>query len=78
MDSSDYNPRRIFEEAARRLAEVVPEEAVTHFINAQKEVVLGLTALVQRREPEPSPASRGRRRSAGTARGRRPRRVNVV
>lgn len=79
MDSSAYNPLRVLEEAARRLAELVPEEATAHFINAQKEMVLGVTALIQHRAGQPRPAPRGGRRgSAGSARPRRPRHVNVV
>ncbi len=78
MDSSAYNPLRVLEEVTRRLGDLVPEDAATHFINAQKEMVLGLTALIEHRAGQQRPASRGGRRAGGTARARRPRRVHVV
>ena len=78
MNSADFDPIRMMEEATRRLNALVPPAATTHFINAQKELVLGFTALVEhasRRQPPPGPATR--RRSSPTTRPRRPRRVSV-
>jgi hypothetical protein len=76
-DSIGGIPLRLFEEAARQFNKVVPPEATTHFINAQREVVLGLTALLETRNEAP-PSRSGRRRSPATpARSRRPRRVPV-
>jgi hypothetical protein len=75
-DSIGGIPVRLFEEAARRLGQVVPPEATSHFIAAQREVVLGITALIEHGSRPASTPSRGRR-STATPRPRRPRRVPV-
>jgi len=77
-DSIGGIPARLLEEAARRLGQVVPPEATKHFIAAQREVVLGITALIEHgsRPPASSP-SRGRRTPTTAPRTRRPRRVPV-
>jgi hypothetical protein len=79
MDSTGLNPLRLIEEVSRRLADLVPPEATTHFLRAQKELVLGLTAIIEHRSRPATPAPRaGRRPAAATSRTRRPRRVSVV
>ncbi|MGO8686377.1 MAG: hypothetical protein ACLQT7_04210 [Candidatus Dormibacteria bacterium] len=70
-------PLRFFEEAARQLGKVVPPDAATHFLNAQREVVLGLTALLEARNQAPATPGRRRRAPAAAPRARRPRRVPV-
>jgi hypothetical protein len=55
----------------------VPPEAVSHFLNAQREVVLGITALLEHGNPPASTSSRGRRVPTTQVRSRRPRRVIV-
>jgi hypothetical protein len=75
-DSIGGIPLRFFEDAARQLGKVVPPDAATHFLNAQREVVLGLTALLEARNQ--ASASPARRRAPATApRTRRPRRVPI-
>jgi hypothetical protein len=70
-------PLRLIEEAARQFNRVVPPEATAHFLNAQRELVLGVTALLEtHNQTAPSP-SRRRRSAASPARPRRPRRVPV-
>jgi len=75
-DSIGGIPLRLLEEAARQLNKVVPPEATAHFLNAQREVVLGVTALIETHNQAATP-SRGRRSAAPSARPRRPRRVPV-
>ncbi len=76
-DSIGGIPVRLFEEAARRLGQVVPPEAASHFIAAQREMVLGITALIERGSQPVRTPSQGRRASTATPRTRRPRRVPV-
>ena len=77
-DSIGGIPVRLFEEATRRLGRVVPPEAASHFIAAQREVVLGITALIEHASrPPASTPSRGRRAPTTTPRTRRPLRVPV-
>jgi hypothetical protein len=70
-------PLRILEEAARQFGKLVPPEAAGHFINAQREVVLGVTALIERNNRPTNAAPRSRRSPSAAARPRRPRRVPV-
>jgi hypothetical protein len=76
-DSPNVIPLWLLEEAASRLSKLVPPEAVSHFLNAQREVVLGITALLEQGKPPASSSSRGRRTPSTTVRSRRPRRVIV-
>jgi hypothetical protein len=76
-DSPNPIPLWLLEEAGRRLAKLVPPEAVSHFINAQREVVLGITALLESDTPPATTSSRGRRVPTTRVRSRRPRRVIV-
>jgi hypothetical protein len=76
-DSPNPIPLWLLEEAGRQLGKLVPPEAVSHFLNAQREVVLGITALLENGKPPASTASRGRRVPSPTVRSRRPRRVIV-
>ncbi|MGD1052341.1 MAG: hypothetical protein ABR950_00785 [Candidatus Dormibacteria bacterium] len=80
MSDSSPNPIPLWllEEAGRQLGKLVPPEAVSHFLNAQREVVLGITALLEKgNPPPPSTPSRGRRVTTPQVRSRRPRRVIV-
>ena len=79
MSESSPNaiPLWLLEEASRRLSRLVPPEAVSHFLNAQREVVLGITALLEQGNPPASSSSRGRRTPTTQVRSRRPRRVTV-
>jgi len=76
-DSIGDIPLRLFEEAARQLNKVVPPEATAHFLNAQRELVLGLTALIETHNQAAATPSGTRRSPATPARPRRPRRVPV-
>lgn len=77
-DSIGAIPLRIIEEAARQLDRLLPPEATSHFLNAQRELVLGITALIEHGgRPARSTSSRRRRTPAATSRARRPRRVIV-
>jgi hypothetical protein len=76
-DSIGEIPLRIFEEAARQVGKVVPPEAASHFLAAQRELVLGITALIEHGSRPASTATRGRRAPSGGSRARRPRRVPV-
>ena len=76
-DSPNVIPLWLLEEAASRLSKLVPPEAVSHFLNAQREVVLGITALLENGKPPASATSRGRRVPTTQVRSRRPRRVIV-
>jgi hypothetical protein len=78
-DSPNPNaiPLWLLEEAGRQLGKLVPPEAVSHFLNAQREVVLGITALLEHGNPPASTSSRGRRVPTTQVRSRRPRRVIV-
>jgi hypothetical protein len=76
-DSIGGIPLRLIEEAARQFSRVVPPEAAAHFLNAQREVVLGLTALLETHNQTAASPSRGRRSAASPSRPRRPRRVPV-
>ncbi|MGP8161923.1 MAG: hypothetical protein ACLQGJ_12020 [Candidatus Dormibacteria bacterium] len=76
-DSIGGIPLRILEEAARQLEKVVPPEATSHFLAAQREMVLGITALIEHGNRPASGASRGSRAPAAGSRARRPRRVPV-
>jgi len=77
MDDSTSPVARLVEEAVRRLGQLVPPDAATHFINAQREMVLGVTALIERASQPAGEAPRRRRSPATAARARRPRRVSV-
>lgn len=77
MDDSTSPMARLVEDAVRRLGQLVPPDAATHFINAQREVVLGVTALIQHSSPPAHETPQRRRSSAAAARARRPRRVSV-
>ncbi|MGA8016618.1 MAG: hypothetical protein WCB85_11945 [Candidatus Dormiibacterota bacterium] len=78
-DSDGPIPLRLLEEVVHRLGSLVPAEAATHFFKAQKELVLGVTALIEHNARQVSPApKRGRRASStSTTRTRRPRRVTI-
>jgi hypothetical protein len=76
-DSPNPLPLWLLEEAGRQLGKLVPPEAVSHFLNAQREVVLGITALLEHGNPPASTSSRGRRVPTTQVRSRRPRRVIV-
>jgi hypothetical protein len=76
-DSPSPTPLWFLEEAGRQLGKLVPPEAVSHFLNAQREVVLGITALLEHGNPPASTGSRGRRAPTTQVRSRRPRRVIV-
>ena len=76
-DSPSPIPLWVLEEAGRQLGKLVPPEAVSHFLNAQREVVLGITALLEHGNPPASTSSRGRRAPTPQVRSRRPRRVIV-
>ena len=76
-DSPSPIPLWVLEEAGRQLGKLVPPEAVSHFLNAQREVVLGITALLAHGNPPASTSSRGRRAPTTQVRSRRPRRVIV-
>jgi hypothetical protein len=77
-DSDGPIPLRLLEDVARRIAGLVPAEAATHFVKAQRELMLGITVLVEHSSRSGAAASRGgRRSSASTRRARRPRRVTI-
>jgi hypothetical protein len=76
-DSPNPIPLWFLEEAGRRLVKLVPPEAVSHFLNAQREVVLGITAMLEHGNPPARATSRGRRAPTTQVRSRRPRRVIV-
>ncbi len=72
------NPFHLVEEVTRRITGLVPPDATKHFLNAEKEVLLGIAALVERNGRQSSRASSGGgRRGAGAARSRRPRHVDI-
>lgn len=77
-DSDGPIPLRLLEEVVHRISSLVPAEATTHFLKAQKELVLGVTALIEHNARQVGPAPRGgQRSSATTKRTRRPRRVTI-
>ena len=76
-DSPNPIPLWVLEEAGRQLGKLVPPEAVSHFLNAKREVVLGITALLEHGTQPASTGSRGRRAPTTQVRSRRPRRVIV-
>jgi hypothetical protein len=76
-DSPNPIPLWVLEEAGRQLGKLVPPEAVSHFLNAQREVVLGITALLEHGNPPASTRAGGRRAPTTQVRSRRPRRVIV-
>ena len=75
-DSIGEIPLRLIEEAAERLGKLMPPETITHFLNAQREVVLGVTALIEHNS-HPTTSTSRKRRTAAASRARRPRRVPV-
>jgi hypothetical protein len=76
--SDTPNPFHLVEEAARRITGLVPPEATKHFLNAEKELLLGVAALVERNSaPSRGAGSRGGKRSGTASRARRPRRVVI-
>jgi hypothetical protein len=77
--SDSPNPFHLFEDVTRRVTGLVPPQAAKHFLNAEKELLLGVAALVDRNGRQGGRASpRGGRRSSTASRGgRRPRHVVV-
>ena len=76
-DSGGPIPLRVLEEAARRLGQLVPAEATSHFLKAQRELLLGVAALVEHNSRPAKPAPGGRRTSGAGTRTKRPRRVSI-
>ncbi|HEV3273345.1 MAG TPA: hypothetical protein VG299_00605 [Candidatus Dormibacteraeota bacterium] len=79
-------PTRLVDEASRILgtsfSDIVPPEAQRHLLIAQRELLLALAAMIehhtQRPEEATEPTAGGRKRSrSGTARSRRPSRVEL-
>ncbi len=79
-------PTRLVDEASRILgtsfSDIIPPEAQRHLLIAQRELLLALAAMIehhtQRPEEATEPAAGGRKRSrSGTARSRRPSRVEL-
>ena len=76
--SDTPNPLRLIEEVTRRISGLVPPEATKHFLNAEKEMLLGVAALLDRNGRQDGRATAsGRRRSPAASRGRRPRHVVI-
>jgi hypothetical protein len=76
--SDGPNPFHLVEEVTRRITALVPPEATKHFLNAEKELLLGVAALVERNgRQEGRGGERGGRRSGAASRSRRPRRVVI-
>ena len=77
-DDSSSIPFRMLEEAAHLIGEVVPPEAQRHFLNAQRELILGITAVIEHNGQRATSTPRQRRTPARSARASRPRRVAVT
>lgn len=76
--SDSPNPFHLVEEVTRRITGLVPAEATKHFLNAEKELLLGMAALLERNGRQASRTrTRAARSAAGTSRGRRPRHVAI-
>ena len=74
-------PTRVFDEASRllgsSLGEIVPPQAQTHLLNAQRELLLALAVTIEHNTSRAS--GQRRRRGAGGAKAatKRPRRVEL-
>ena len=77
-DESGSAAFRILEEAARLVGEVVPADAQRHFLNAQRELILGVTALIEHNSQQATRTPARRRTAARSAKASRPRRVAVT
>jgi hypothetical protein len=85
------DPARLVDDATRilgsSLGDLIPPAAQRHFLNAQRELLLAVAALIEHHmqsdsesEPEtgaPSGSGRAKRTRAGTGRARRPSRVEL-
>jgi hypothetical protein len=85
------DPTRLVDDATRilgsSLGDLIPPAAQRHFLNAQRELLLAVAALIEHHmqsdsedEPEagaPSGASGKKRTRGGTGRSRRPSRVEL-
>jgi hypothetical protein len=85
------DPARLVDDATRilgsSLGDLIPPAAQRHFLNAQRELLLAVAALIEHHmqsdseaEAEtgaPSGSSRAKRTRAGTGRSRRPSRVEL-
>jgi hypothetical protein len=69
---------RLLEEAAHLVGEVIPPEAQRHFLIAQRELILGITAVIEHKSQRAAPTSAKRRAPARSAKTTRPRRVAVT
>ena len=79
--------RELVDDAARTLgtsfSDIVPPEAQRHLLNAQRELLLAVAAMIEHHTREPrgghtaAAGRRGSEREAGTARSRRPSRVEL-
>lgn len=62
---------------ANALGEVVPPEAQLHLINAQRELLLALAAIIEHNSTRTPRQPRGRRRAPREPTARRPKRVEL-
>jgi hypothetical protein len=72
-------PGRIVEEAGHLFSEIVPPEAQTHLLNAQRELLLAVAITIEHnasRRPT-SPRAKPRRRARTKPAERRPSRVEL-
>jgi hypothetical protein len=77
-DESGSMAFRMLEEAAHLIGEGVPPDAQRHFINAQRELILGITALIEHNGERVTRTPAQRRTAKRSARASRPRRVAVT
>ncbi|MGD0832865.1 MAG: hypothetical protein ABSA40_00380 [Candidatus Dormibacteria bacterium] len=77
-DESGSMAFRLLAEAAHLVGEVIPPEAQRHFLNAQRELILGLTAVIEHNGQRASRTPAKRRTPARSAKTTRPRRVAVT
>ena len=79
-DGAFLTPARIVEEAGHLLSEIVPPQAQTHLLNAQRELLLAVAITVEhnasRRPTRPRTAAKRRTKQASAA-PRRPSRVEL-
>jgi len=77
-DGTSFSPARIVEEAGHILSDLVPPEAQTHLLNAQRELLLALAITIEhnstRRVGKPR-ATKARRSKKASS--RRPSRVKL-
>ncbi len=78
-DSAFVLPGRIIEEASHLLAEVVPPEAQTHLLNAQRELLLAVAITIEHNASRRVSTPRATKSTASRkkASGRRPSRVPI-